>query len=688
MKKLMLSKIGMIVALSAIPVASQAARNVVNGKTITLDQTQVRHNRMLEYGFGILKAPRLASESDVTVKPTVTTASGEQIIFAGAVRTVDGSVEVYGGEDWGDGIEEFTLPAGTYTFFVYGVTKRSAGSIFLVKENVAVGEGFEISFDTADAVNQIDIVQRAPSGDLLYCDYDNEGTVGDAEDVILYNGAIAYWSGMDLYYNQMNYVKTNVTAESDLQFVRMFNAPSKTDGMLFSIVPVDFSKTEVGATPEGWKTVDEEFAVTPVKKLDEEAWREMGLPEDEIPYTFIKYFLSFNGMWHGMLGSGITGAGFNSGKVGFYQPEDFDTPLAFVVFPTGSVVAGADSGIKAMPVTWSPEGVKQLGLNPVLDPNFFYTQSGRSFENTNPEFTGTPAKGIVGNCTPALVTVPEGSQVSFGYVGRLGESLDVDSWNMAAKYPNADLIGTDTNKVTVSIDGENVCSQRKDFPDAVTWGKTGVYEINFSTNNILIDNELPGLVEGTLTYDAATYAGLIPTLTMMQFKAADGTVTDRFETAAEATMSLYASTLKYNRTSGSSSSRFVYYDYTAPASVEVEWAPTGSKDFKSLTVEADPEGDFTPGFGSHYNVSMADIDTEGWIDVRISVKAESGAAQVQTLTPALKINKNSGVSSLTEGTSDSEPIYYNLQGIRIATPEAGQLVIRRQGSVVTKMVVK
>lgn len=687
MKKFLLPKIGLIAAVSMIPLVSQAGKNIVEGRTITVNQANMHHSRMTEFGFDLLKAPRLASESDVTVKPTITTASGEQIIFCGAVRTVDGVVEAYGGEDWGDGIEEFTIPAGTYTFFLYGVTKRSAGSIFLVKENVEVAEGFEISFDTADAVHQTNIVQRGPSGDVLYCDYDNEGTVGDAEDVILYNGAVAYWSGMDLYYNQMNYVKTNVT-ETDLEFVRMFNVPSKADGMLFSVLPVDFSKEEVGATPEGWMTVDEEFAITPVKKLDEEAWRELGMPEDEIPYTFIKYFLSFDGMWRGMIGSGITGPGFNSGKIGFYQPDGFDTKLAFVVFPMGSVVAGADSSIKAMPVVWSPDGVKQLGLNPVLDPNFFYTTSGRSFENTNPAFTGTPTKGIVGNCTPALVTAPEGSQVTFGYVGRLGESFDVDSWNMAAKYPNADLLGTDTNKVTVTIDGETVCSERVDYPDAVTWGKTGVYEINFSTNNVLIDDELPGIVKGTLTYDAATYGGLIPTLTMMQFKSTDGDVTDRFDSSSDATMSLYASTLKYNRTSGSASTRYVYYDYTTPEAVEVEWAATGSDDFKSLTVEADPDGDFIPGFGNHYNISLADITAEGWVDVRITVKAESGATQVQTITPAIKIGENSGVASMTDETSEAATIYYNLQGIRIAAPEAGQLVIRRQGDIVSKIVIK
>jgi hypothetical protein len=53
--------------------------------------------------------------------------------------------------------------------------------------------------------------------------------------------------------------------------------------------------------------------------------------------------------------------------------------------------------------------------------------------------------------------------------------------------------------------------------------------------------------------------------------------------------------------------------------------------------------------------------------------------------------ESSGVKTVNaDATSDlNAPVeYFNLQGIRIATPEAGQLLIKRQGSKATKVVIR
>ncbi|MDE6339691.1 MAG: hypothetical protein K2K97_07895, partial [Muribaculaceae bacterium] len=150
-------------------------------------------------------------------------------------------------------------------------------------------------------------------------------------------------------------------------------------------------------------------------------------------------------------------------------------------------------------------------------------------------------------------------------------------------------------------------------------------------------------------------------------------------------MELYAAVTKYNYTTNG---KYKYYDFNAPAEVKVEWAPTGTTDFVALAPVADESKDFAPGYGSYYSVNMSDVTaTDGWIDVRITVTAESGAEQVQTITPAMYVNPSiTGINDVIEDNVNAPAVYYNLQGIRINQPNAGQLVIRRQGNKTTKLI--
>ena len=49
----------------------------------------------------------------------------------------------------------------------------------------------------------------------------------------------------------------------------------------------------------------------------------------------------------------------------------------------------------------------------------------------------------------------------------------------------------------------------------------------------------------------------------------------------------------------------------------------------------------------------------------------------------------SGISDVTIGVNDNAPVeYFNLQGVRVANPAAGELVIKRQGDKVSKTVIR
>lgn len=690
MHKFLLSGLTMAaLAACAVPafaadsaVAARQAMVVENGRTIS-------HNRLKDAGLATSVAPKDA-EGNITFTPKVTQTNGAEFLYIGAVRTVNGVDENYGAEIFDGEVDPMTLPAGEYTFFAYGLTKRSMATIFIVKENVKVAEGFSIDFSTDEGKNVIAFKQLSPSGKVLSTNYDEEGTLGDAEDVIMFNGQVAFWNGMDLYFDQMKSVQTNVTSSNcPLEFTRIYFAPSATDGMLFSITPVDFTKKEVGSTAEGWNISNQTIVDTPVKVRDMEEWRKLGLPESDIPYTFVKYFLTFDNQYRAMIGTGVQGVGYDAAKIGFWYPENYSGKLGHVVFPMGSVVAGDNSGIKGMPVTYQKgKGVIQLGLNPVLDPNLFFTAEGRIFNQSNPAFSFNPDGQVLGNCTPSLVTLPYGNEIDFGYIGRNGEAFGIDSWNMAEKYPNAAALGDDTNKTAVYLNGKLVNDKRVAYPSQIDWSQAGTYKIEFSTDNVLIDNKIPGVVKGSVTYDSNTYGGLIPTMTLMQFRDADGKATDRFAEAKDATMNLYAAVTKYKRTSGSMSNRYTYYEMTAPTGVTVEWAPTGSTEFKPLTVEANPAGDYIPGFGSNYNVSLASVEPKGWIDVRVTVKGDNGTEQVQTITPAVYVAEDAAVDEIAIDEEGAPAEYYNLQGIRIAEPKAGETVICRKGNKVSKLIAR
>ena len=85
---------------------------------------------------------------------------------------------------------------------------------------------------------------------------------------------------------------------------------------------------------------------------------------------------------------------------------------------------------------------------------------------------------------------------------------------------------------------------------------------------------------------------------------------------------------------------------------------------------------------------MASVNATGWIDVRISVKGENGAEQIQTITPAMYIGEDSAVEEIMTEDENTITEYFNLQGFRIFEPKAGETVICRKGNKVTKIIVR
>ncbi len=73
----------------------------------------------------------------------------------------------------------------------------------------------------------------------------------------------------------------------------------------------------------------------------------------------------------------------------------------------------------------------------------------------------------------------------------------------------------------------------------------------------------------------------------------------------------------------------------------------------------------------------------GTYDITVVVTIYQGATSLYVTN----YNKSAGIANIA--ADENAPVeYYNLQGVRIAEPQAGQIVIRRQGRTATKVLVK
>ena len=102
----------------------------------------------------------------------------------------------------------------------------------------------------------------------------------------------------------------------------------------------------------------------------------------------------------------------------------------------------------------------------------------------------------------------------------------------------------------------------------------------------------------------------------------------------------------------------------------------------------DPDLFFMPGFGYFYRGSLADVEANsanGWYDLRITVSDAAGNYLTQTLSPAFAIGEYAVINTVDAPDTDAPTEYFTIQGQRVANPAPGQLVIRRQGTRVSKI---
>ena len=310
---------------------------------------------------------------------------------------------------------------------------------------------------------------------------------------------------------------------------------------------------------------------------------------------------------------------------------------------------------------------------------------------------GTGVKVIPGNvnfaCSPSTQKYPLGSSAPYSVT-----SFESEDWDDYFEYElhhayvgnYGEGRGGDYSMTTVfiNIEGEDeiTCSYAKLDDQISKLSEENKFEKPFTIEffddqNILIDN-IKGKNVTTLDFGNHERGELYgPTVTMLQFRDAEGLPDNRFVFGEEAKLFI---------TGG----RFVLTEPNTyaceEAELKVEYAPAETEKFVELPVEEEKDNYGMP-YGYFWYASLKDIKTvsdNGWYELRVTITDKEGNSQVQNIYPAFYIDPTTGIDTVGADSYTSDVEYYNLQGIRLSAPVSGSVVIRRQGSEVSKIYVK
>lgn len=249
----------------------------------------------------------------------------------------------------------------------------------------------------------------------------------------------------------------------------------------------------------------------------------------------------------------------------------------------------------------------------------------------------------IGNSSPILALATITNQyldnkifafIPTSYIGRYGEIRDCDQWRL---HVNINLNGE-----TVFEDncGENISNWC--IENSTDNHEKGIIEATFTNRNVLVDETIPGFNITSIKVDERNDDLCAPTTQMLIFKDTSGAVTDRFNKPENGIIEFSAGDFNWIDDRGR-------YD-CEEAEVKVEYAPYCEETFAPLEVMVIPENYFMPGFGYFYRGSLEDVtmpSSNGWYDIRFTLKDKAGNQMVQHISPAFKIDSNVNVAATT-----------------------------------------
>lgn len=223
------------------------------------------------------------------------------------------------------------------------------------------------------------------------------------------------------------------------------------------------------------------------------------------------------------------------------------------------------------------------------------------------------------------------------YTGRVSESLSATDY---------------LSSLSLSIEGKEIADNTE---DAIHWvaanqDKDVVYDFTVVTDNFEID----GITGGNIAHVSYANLGIDntpPTATMLQFRDVNDKVTQIFESNNGATLLLSAADMEICEGEPFSwGDKRIWMELSSPEKVEA-WVSANGANVETISrieLTEKPEG-FSNGLGALFMGSLSDIDItspNGWFDLTILVEDAAGNKQIQTLSPAFKIDSLSGTQTV------------------------------------------
>lgn len=110
---------------------------------------------------------------------------------------------------------------------------------------------------------------------------------------------------------------------------------------------------------------------------------------------------------------------------------------------------------------------------------------------------------------------------------------------------------------------------------------------------------------------------------------------------------------------------------------------------KDVIAEALPDLKFSTYADGVVNVPNCRFNFAGATDKAYSWSTQDGTSLADKMVAKITIHKLAGIDNVSvNNDADAPAEFFNLQGVRVANPQAGQLVIKRQGATVTKMIAR
>lgn len=210
------------------------------------------------------------------------------------------------------------------------------------------------------------------------------------------------------------------------------------------------------------------------------------------------------------------------------------------------------------------------------------------------------------------------------------------------------------------------------------------YVINLSNTEFCVDGNVDAKNDVKIVVKNGVSDQLPPVLRTLTFKNNNGQITDRFGKPEDGVVEFYVADFYVNYDWKYAENEGPIYEIASTITAKVEYAPYQSENYAPLNVSEDVDKFFEYGCGQFFSGSLGCVNAysaNDWYDLRITLTDAVGNTQIQTISPAFKIDSHSsgvhGVNNtvLNIKLSDNQLVVENAENVTGAIYNiAGQLV--------------